>query len=78
MDNFIEGISSTSNTNLNSVDFTPKIHISVYQKQKSPPMSPTHFDIYPNQVNIIHKKNYKKIHFTPNIEWIKIILFFPS
>ena len=63
MDNFIEGISSTSNTNLNSVDFTPKIPIPIYQQQESSPVSPTHFDMYPNQVNIIHKKNYKKDSF---------------
>ena len=40
-------------------------------------MSPTHFDIYPNQVNIIHKKNYKKTLFTPNVEWIKSYYFSP-
>ena len=28
-----------------------------------------------NQVNIIHKKNYKKTHFTPNVEWIKSYYF---
>ena len=66
---------STSNTNLNSVDFTPKILIPVYQQQESPPVSPTHSDMYPNQVNIIHKKNYKKTHFTPNVEWIKLDYF---
>ena len=49
--------SSTSNTNLNSVDFTPKIPIPIYQQQESSPVSPTHSDMYPNQVNIIHKKN---------------------
>ena len=38
-------------------------------------MSPTHSDMYPNQVNIIHKKNYKKTHFTPNVEWIKLDYF---
>ena len=52
--------SSTSNTNLNSVDFTPKILIPVYQQQESPPVSPTHFDMYLNQVNIIHKKIIKR------------------
>ena len=41
---FMSTRSSTSNTNLNSVD----------QQQESPPMSPTHSDMYPNQVNIIH------------------------
>ena len=30
-----------------------------------------------NQVNIIHKKNYKKTHFTPNVEWIKLDYFSP-
>ena len=55
--------SSTTNTNLNSVDFTPKNPIPVYQQQESPPMSSTHSDMYPNQVNIIHKKNYKKDSF---------------
>ena len=50
--------SSTSNTNLNSVDFTPKNPIPVYQQQESPLVSPTHSDTYPNQVNIIYKKNY--------------------
>ena len=65
--------------NLNSVYFTPKIPIpiSIYQQQVSPPVSPTHSDMYPNQVNIIHKKNYKKTHFTPNVEWIKLD-YFPS
>ena len=32
------------------------------------PTSPTHLDIYLNQVSIIHKKNYKKTPFTPNVE----------
>ena len=54
----------SSNTNLNSVDFTPKIPIFVYQQQESHPMSPTHSDMYPFQVNIIHNKNYKRTHFT--------------
>ena len=40
-------------------------------------MSPTHSDLYSNQVNIIHKKNYEKTHFTPNIEWIKSYYFVP-
>ena len=65
---FISSRPSTSNTNLNSVDFTPKIPIYVYQQQKSFLVSPTHFDMYPNQVNIIHKKNYKNISFTSNVE----------
>ena len=39
-------------------------------------MSPTHFDICPSQVNIIHNKNYKKIPFEPNVEWIKLDYFF--
>ena len=38
-------------------------------------MLPTHSNMYPNQVNIIHKKNYKKTRFTPNIEWIKSYYF---
>ena len=33
--------------------------------------------MYPNQVNIIHKKNYKKTSFTPNIELIKSDYFAP-
>ena len=33
--------------------------------------------MYPNQVNIIHKKNYKKTPFTPNIKWIKSYYFSP-
>ena len=33
--------------------------------------------MYPNQVNIIHKKYYKKTHFTPNVEWIKSYYFSP-
>ena len=33
--------------------------------------------MYHNQVNIIHKKNYKKTHFTPNVEWIKSYYFAP-
>ena len=41
-------------------------------------MSPTHSDMFPNQVNIIHKKNYKKTPFTPNIEWIKTDYFSPK
>ena len=53
---FISTRSSISNTNLNSVDFTPKIHIPIYQQQESPPMLPTYSNMYPNQVNIIHKK----------------------
>ena len=53
--------SFTSSTNLNSVNFTPNIPIPVYQQQESPPMSLTHFDMCPFQVNIIHKKNNKKI-----------------
>ena len=60
--------SFTSSTNLNSVNFTPKIHILVHQQQESPLVSPTHFDMYHNQVNIIHKKNYKKTYFTHNVE----------
>ena len=38
-------------------------------------MSPTHSDMYLNQVNIIHKKNNKKTTFTPNVEWIKSYYF---
>ena len=68
---------STSNASLNGVDFTPKIPIPVYQQQESLPMSPTHSDMYPNQINIIHTKNYKKTHFTPNVEWIKSNYFAP-
>ena len=34
-------------------------------------------DMYPNQVNIIYKKNYKKTFFTPNVEWIKLYYFSP-
>ena len=41
-------------------------------------MSPTYFDMYPNQVNIIHKKNYKKTTFTLNVEWIKSYYFAPQ
>ena len=74
---FMFARSSTSNANLNGVNFTPKIPIPVYQQQESPPVSPTHSDMYPNQVNIIYKKNYKKIHFTPNVEWIKSYYFAP-
>ena len=33
--------------------------------------------MYLNQVNIIHKKNYKKTYFTHNVEWIKLDYFFP-
>ena len=62
---FMSTRSSTSNTNLNSVD----------QQQESPLVSPTYSDMYPNQVNIIYKKNYKKIHFTLNVEWIKSYYF---
>ena len=40
-------------------------------------MSPTHSDMYSSQVNIIHKKNYKKTPFKPNVEWIKLDYFFP-
>ena len=40
-------------------------------------MSLTHSNMYLNQVNIIHKKNYKKTHFTPNVEWIKSYYFSP-
>ena len=40
-------------------------------------MSPTHSDMYLNQVNIIHKKNNKKTTFTPNVEWIKSYYFSP-
>ena len=73
---FISTRSFTSNTNLNSVDFTPKNPIPVYQQQESPPVSPTHSDTYPNQVNIIYKKKkYKKTHFTPNVKWIKLDYF---
>ena len=74
---FISTRSSTSNTNLNSVDFTPKIPIPVYQQQESPHVSLTHSDIYHNQVNISHKKNYKKTSFTPNVVWIKSYYFSP-
>ena len=74
---FIYTRHSTSNTNLNSVDFTPKISILFYQQQESPPMSHTHYDMYLNQVNIIHKKNYKKTYFTHNVEWIKLDYFSP-
>ena len=66
---------SISNASLNSVDFTPKIPIPIYQQHESPPMSPTHSNMFPNQVNIIHKKNYKNIHFTLNVEWIKSYYF---
>ena len=59
--------SSTSNTNLNGVDFTPKIPIPVYQQQESPPMSPTHSDMYPNVEWI--KSNY----FSPYKIFITII-----
>ena len=65
---------STSNPSLNGVDLTPKIPILVYQQQESSLMSATHLDMYPNQVNIIHTKNYKK---TPNVEWIKSNYFAP-
>ena len=59
---FISTRSFTSNKNLNSVDFTPKNPIPVYQQQESPPVSPTHSDTYPNQVNIIYKKkNIKRL-----------------
>ena len=68
---------STSNPSLNGVDLTPKIPILVYQQQESSLMSATHLDMYPNQVNIIHTKNYKKTHFTPNVEWIKSNYFAP-
>ena len=40
-------------------------------------MSPTHSDMYHSQVNIIHKKNYKKTPFTPNVERIKLDYFSP-
>ena len=40
-------------------------------------MSLTHSNIYHNQVNISHKKNYKKTSFTPNVEWIKSYYFSP-
>ena len=60
---FIFVRSSTSNANLNIADFIQKIPIPIYQQQKSPHVSSTHSDIYPNQVNIIHKKNYKKYSF---------------
>ena len=69
---------STSNASLSSVNFAPKIPIPVYQPNESPPVSPTHSDMFPNQVNIIHKKNYKKTHFTPNVEWIKSDYFSPQ
>ena len=45
---FMSAKSSTSNANLNGVDFTPKISIPVYQQQESPPVSPTRSDMYPN------------------------------
>ena len=61
--------------NLNSADFIQKIPIPIYQQQKSPHVSPTHSDIYPNQVNIIYKKNYKNTHFTSNVELIKLDYF---
>ena len=41
-------------------------------------MSLTNSDIYHSQVNIIHKKNYKKTPFTPNVEWIKLYYFPPT
>ena len=54
---FMSARSSTSNANLNGVNFTPKISIPIYQQQESPPMSATHSNMYHNQVNIIHMKN---------------------
>ena len=68
---------STSSKNLKSVNFAPNIPIPIYQQQESPPMSPTHFDMCHSQVNIIHKKNYKRTPFKPNIEWIKLDYFSP-
>ena len=40
-------------------------------------MSLTYFDMCHSQVNIIHKRNYKKIPFEPNVEWIKLDYFSP-
>ena len=75
---FLSARPFSSNTNLKS-HFTPKIPIPIpiYQQQESPPMSPTHSNMYSSQVNIIHKKNYKKTHFTPNVEFIKLDYFSP-
>ena len=42
---FISIRSSTSNTSLNSVYFTPKIHIPIYQQQEFLLVSSTHSDI---------------------------------
>ena len=62
---FLSTRSSTSNTNLNSVNFVPNIPILIYQQQESLSMSLVHFDMYPSQVNIIYKRNYKKTPFVP-------------
>ena len=40
-------------------------------------MSPTHYVMHHSQVNIIHKKNYKRTLFKPNIEWVKLDYFSP-
>ena len=54
------------------LNFALNILIPIYQQQESLSIYPTHSDMCPSQVNIIHKRNYNKIPLEPNVEWIKL------
>ena len=74
---FLSPRPSTSNTSLNSVDFTPKyLFLFIYNKNILLCLLLILMCIILKSI-LFNKKNYKKTHFTLNVEWIKLYYFSP-